>query len=136
MKTKSYLLFLVLFFVCASVNSLNVKLDKAESIFQADETDSCGYHITHEQLRAKKDVYINFNTICDSNTIYVPSGGTVTYAALYKNSTLDEMIANTPSFELMGGDLGKMTLHNQLKGKFFLRYGSCHWGSELWVVIE
>ena len=97
--------------------------------------ETCEFSISEEQLTAKKELFIIFPEVCDSNIIKVPVGGTVTNARLYIDSTLTEPIAGTSSFYILDKEGGAIALSNNIKGRFFLCYGSCHWSTEMWINI-
>lgn len=110
--------------------------DEGVSQIEAVFPESCITKISHDQLREQKSLKISFPENCDSLRIYFPAGGTVTGATLYKDSLLKESVGSTPSFGIMEDSIGFMSLSNKSKGKFFLVYGSCHWGSRMWIELE
>ncbi len=99
--------------------------------------EECVMTISREQLKERKDLFFKISELCDSVDIVIPPGGTVTSAQLYSDdSNTKEMIASSPSFSIGEHDSNYFSIPSTLKGRFFLSYGSCHWGSELWINFE
>lgn len=125
----------------ASLLSCQVKIhesrDEQNEVVVVEEFDSlCRKAITHDQLRAQKEIALLLPKTCDSVKIYFPPGGTTTGAALFMDSTMKNKVCSTPSFAINESSLGFMTISTQMKGKFYLSYGSCHWGSQIWITLK
>lgn len=101
-----------------------------------DAPEYCESEVTYDQLRQGGELKIHFIEGCDSLRLYFPSGGTVTHAGLYKDSLRLEEIASTPSFSMMPDGKNFLTLAQNQKGRYYLNYSSCHWGSRMWLVLE
>jgi hypothetical protein len=133
---KYYTLVFPIAFVIMACSYSQEKVDLKEEVIERILPESCQLSVTHDQLREGGELKLDFPDDCDSLRIYFPAGGTVTHAGLYKDSLLNEEIASTPSFGLMDNGNNFMTLNKDKTGRFFLNYGSCHWGSRMWIVIE
>lgn len=98
--------------------------------------ESCKASISHDELRAQKELTFVFSEKCDSIEIHIPSGGTVTSAQLFSDSTSNEVVSEVSAFMIGESSTNYFTLPSNQKGRFYLSYGSCHWYSRLWISIE
>ncbi len=127
------LLISILGLFSCSTNEIELSYHKNNVIEHIVFDTKCKSEITHEQLRAQKEIEIELNKECDSIRLYFPAGGTVTAATLYKDSLMKNKFCSTPSFGIMRDSIGYVTISNKTQGKFYLFYGTCHWESRMWI---
>jgi hypothetical protein len=136
MKTLGLIISLVLFTSLVNRDSSDILPYLGVNVNSDSLGQNCDHTITGKQLKAEEEIAITLSSECDSNRIFVPPGGTITHCGLYRDATLVNPIAQTPSFQMLADSTNYMRVSSELKGRFFLRYGSCHWGSEMWVNIK
>lgn len=134
---RYFILFITVIGLSSCYMQVTEQRDAQSNVSEVAPHDSlCQIEITYDQLRAQKEIEIELPKLCDSIRLYFPAGGTVTSATLYKDSLLKNEFCSTPSFGIMEDSLGFMTISSKTTGKFYLFYGSCHWGSRMWINIK
>ncbi|WP_276979160.1 hypothetical protein [Flavobacterium filum] len=94
------------------------------------------YLITTSEIRARKEQFINVSESCqDSIKVIFPYGGTVSSAILYSDSTSTKKKIKSVSYHL-GGDGNFINFSKSDIGRYYLDFGSCHWGGEFWLTIK
>ena len=96
-----------------------------------------GQHIiTTKDVREGKEQSINVTESCqDSIKVLFTHGGTVSSATLYNDSTKTKKEFKSVSYPL-GGDGNFITFTRADFGRYFVDFGSCHWGGEFWLTIK
>jgi hypothetical protein len=94
------------------------------------------YLITTSDIRARKEQFINITESCqDSIKVFFPFGGTVSSATLYSDSTNTKKEFKSVSYHLGGG--GNFINFSKTDiGRYYVDFGSCHWGGEFWLTIK
>jgi hypothetical protein len=144
-KKRVYLFYSTFILMSCSDHTARFSVDKelldshalhsAYEQYYSNVDSTCIVPITHDQLRERKEITLNLPKHCDSVDIEIPFGGTVTSACFYEDSTVEKPVSESVSFMLGLLELKEncITVSSQLNGRYFLRYGSCHWGSQMWV---
>ncbi|MCB9261652.1 MAG: hypothetical protein H6607_04690 [Flavobacteriales bacterium] len=94
------------------------------------------YLVTTNDIREGKEQFINVSESCqDSIKVIFPYGGTVSSATLYSDSTSTKKEFKSVSYGIM--DEGNfITFTKTDKGRYYVDFGSCHWGGEFWLTIK
>lgn len=94
------------------------------------------YLITSIDIRARKEEFINVTESCqDSIKVFFPYGGTVSSATLYNDSTQAKKELKSISYHFGGG--GNFIMFSKADiGRYYVHFGSCHWGNEFWLTIK
>ncbi|WP_169628251.1 hypothetical protein [Flavobacterium filum] len=96
-----------------------------------------GQHIiTTKDIRESKEQFINITESCqDSIMVFFPYGGTISSATLYNDSSSTKKIYKSVSYDLME-EGNSITFTKADLGRYFVDFGSCHWGGEFWLTIK
>ena len=122
-------------------DSLSVSLFK----FKTDDPDYLNneikvfygeYFISSKEIRDRKEQVISVSESCsDSIRVYFPYGGTVSSASLYNDST-----STTKAYKSICYGFGDANNHLTFSkadvGRYFVSFGSCHWGNDFWLTIK
>lgn len=94
------------------------------------------YLVTTSDIRAGKEQFVNVSESCqDSIKVIFPYGGTVSSATLYSDSTSSKKEFKSVSYGIMEeGNI--ITFTKADKGRYYVYFGSCHWGGEFWLTIK
>jgi len=94
------------------------------------------YHINSESVRNGEEQFLNCTESCnDSLTIHFPYGGTVSGVSLYKDSTELGPPIKSVSYGIME-EKNYLKFSKEEKGRYFVRFGACHWGNEFWLTLK
>lgn len=94
------------------------------------------YYIDSESVRSGKEQILNFSESCnDSLTIHFPYGGTVSGAAIFKDSTELDSPVKYVSYGMLE-EKNYLKFSQKEKGRYYVRFGACHWGNEFWLTIK
>jgi hypothetical protein len=96
-----------------------------------------GQHIiTTKDIRESKEQFINLTESCqDSIVVFFPFGGTISSATLYNDSSSTKKEYKSISYDLME-EGNSITFTKTDLGRYFVDFGSCHWGGEFWLTIK
>jgi len=96
-----------------------------------------GQHIiTAKDIQKSKEQFINLTESCqDSIMVFFPFGGTISSATLYNDSSLTKTEFKSVSYGIME-EGNSITFTKADLGRYFVDYGSCHWGGEFWLTIK
>ncbi len=96
-----------------------------------------GQHIiTTKEVREKKEQFINLTESCqDSVRVFFPYGGTISSATLYKDSSSTNKELKSISYGMMDKE-NYLTFKKADIGRYFVEFGSCHWGGEFWITVK
>ena len=94
------------------------------------------YLIRTSDITAGKEQFINVSESCqDSIKVFFPYGGTVSGATLYSDTSLTKNVFKSLSYGIFEeGNFLKFTKSDV--GRYFVDFGSCHWGGEFWLTIK
>jgi hypothetical protein len=94
------------------------------------------YLVLSSDIRKGKEQFINVSESCqDSIKVIFPYGGTVSGATLYSDSTQTKRKFKSVSYGIMeAGNF--ITFTKADVGRYFVEFGSCHWGAEFWMTIK
>ena len=92
-------------------------------------------YISVKQIRSGEEVVIDYIERCaDSIKVYFPYGGTSSGASLYTDSTSKKVIKE------IGYGIGEegnyLWFSKKDIGRYYVRFGSCHWGQDFWLTIR
>jgi len=98
---------------------------------------SHGKHIiSSEEIDERKEQIINVSESCDDSIIvHFPFGGTISTVSLYKDSLSSKPPLKSISY-------GMINYENYMKfskaeiGRYYVRFSSCHWGNNFWLVVK
>ena len=94
------------------------------------------YDITHNPIREGKEQVVNFTQSCnDSIRVYFPYGGTISGASLYKDSISIGSPYKNVSYGI-GDENNYLKFSRNDIGRYYVRYGACHWGNNFWLTIK
>ena len=94
------------------------------------------YMVTTSDIRAGKEQFINVSESCqDSIKVFFPYGGTVSGATLYSETTQTKKEFKSLSYGIMDEE-NFLTFTKADVGRYFVDFGSCHWGGEFWLTIK
>lgn len=94
------------------------------------------YSISANDIKDGKEQTINVTESCrDSIKVFFPYGGTISGATLYSDSTRSTREFKSVSYEMMQ-EGNYLTFTKADVGRYFVDYGSCHWGGEFWLTIK
>lgn len=127
---------LIISLIVLSCNYHSKKPLNASELKQKYIDGICQVEIPSEQISNSNNIKIKFmeTNECDSVRLYFPVGGTMTTVEIFKDSTRQNKIIPTLHFGL--DDANHASIEKHIRGRFYLSYGSCHWGSEKWIYIE
>jgi len=92
-------------------------------------------YLSVHQIISGKEVFVNFPEKCaDSVKVYFPYGGTVSGASLYAHSTSEQSIKSL-SYGI-GEDGNYLWFLKKDTGRYYVRYGACHWGNDFWLTVK
>jgi len=92
--------------------------------------------ITSESVRNGKDQILDFTESCnDSLTVHFPYGGTISGVSLYKDSASLESPYKSVSYGI-GDEKNYLKFSKADIGRYYVRFGACHWGNEFWLTIK
>ena len=92
--------------------------------------------ISTNDIREKREQIINISESCqDSIKVFFPYGGTVSSATLYNDSIQTKKEFKSVSYRFRGGG-NYMMFSKEDIGRYYVDYGSCHWGGEFWLRIK
>lgn len=114
-----------------------VKFSSDQSNYQSHEMkfEFGADYITVKQIRSGEEVVINFPDKCaDSIKVYFPYGGTQSGASLYADSISQKSI-KTVSYGI-GEDGNYLWFSKKDIGRYYVRFGACHWGNQFWMNIK
>lgn len=96
-----------------------------------------GTHIIESKnIREAKEQYVNITESCqDSISVYFPEGGTVSSATIYTDSSATKKEFKSISYGLGDSD-NFITFSKSDIGRYYVDYGSCHWGGNFWLTIK
>lgn len=96
-----------------------------------------GTHIIEsENIREEKEQFINITESCqDSISVYFPDGGTISSATIYSDSSAAKKKFKSISYGLGDSD-NFITFSKSDIGRYYVDYGSCHWGGNFWLTIK
>jgi hypothetical protein len=96
-----------------------------------------GQHIiTSKDIRESKEQFINLTESCqDSIMVFFPFGGTISSATLYNDSSSTKKEFKSVTYGLME-EGNSITFTKADLGRYFVDFGSCHWGGEFWLTIK
>ena len=93
------------------------------------------YYISAKQIRSGEEKVIDYMERCaDSIKVYFPYGGTQSGASLYADSTSQKSIKSL-SYGI-GEDENYLWFSKKDIGRYYVRFGSCHWGNAFWLTIR
>lgn len=94
------------------------------------------YLITSREIREGKELLINISESCqDSVRVEFPYGGTVSSAVLYSDSSSAKRELKSITYDLM--EKGNYFVFSKTDiGRYYVDFGSCHWGNEFWLTIK
>jgi hypothetical protein len=94
------------------------------------------YEITSQDIKEGKEQFINVSESCqDSIKMSFPYGGTISSVSLFSDSSQIKKKYKSISYELM--DTGNyFTLSKADIGRYYVNFGSCHWGNSFWLTIK
>lgn len=94
------------------------------------------HYISHESVRSGKETVLSLTESCnDSIRVYFPYGGTFSGATLYKDSISFDTPYKSVSYGF-GDPVNYIKLSKKDIGRYYVRYGACHWGNSFWLDIE
>jgi hypothetical protein len=94
------------------------------------------YMVTTSDIRSGKEQFINVTESCqDSIKVFFPYGGTVSGATLYSDTTQTKKEFKSLSYGIME-EGNFLTFTKADVGRYFVDFGSCHWGGEFWLTIK
>ena len=91
--------------------------------------------IKNNDVEIKKEQIIDFSKMCsDTIRIYFPYGGTASTISIYKAANRKNI------FRQVGyshGDAENYLVFAKADiGKYYVKFSSCHWGSNFWLVVK
>lgn len=115
---------------------ITFKTNQNEYLNNTIEVNYGKYVITSDMIRKGKEKIIDFSKSCnDSLIIDFPYGGTVSNVSLHKSPS-----SNAPSYKHISygiGDKNKsIKLNKSDLGRYYVKFGSCHWGNDFWLTIK
>lgn len=94
------------------------------------------YSIRANNIEEGKEQIINVTESChDSIQVFFPYGGTISGVDIYTDSTRTVQVFESLSYGL-GEGKNFMTFTKADVGRYFVSFGSCHWGGEFWLTIK
>jgi hypothetical protein len=94
------------------------------------------YFITTADIKAGKEQFINASGSCqDSIKVYFPYGGTVSGAKVYSDSTQTKKEYKSISYGIRDKE-NFITFTKADVGRYYVDFGSCHWGGEFWLTVK
>jgi hypothetical protein len=91
--------------------------------------------IRNSDIKSKKEQIIDFSKICsDSLKIYFPYGGTTSSVAVYKNASSNNILRHLGY--LYSDPENYMVFTKADRGKYYVKFSSCYWASNFWLVIK
>lgn len=94
------------------------------------------YFITTRNIREREEQFINVSENCqDSIKVFFPYGGSISGATLYTDSTSTQKAIKSVSYGIME-EGNFMTFTKADVGRYFVDFGSCHWGGEFWLTVK
>lgn len=94
------------------------------------------YFITTRNIREREEQFINVSENCqDSIKVFFPYGGSISGATLYSDSTSTQKAIKSVSYGIME-EGNFMTFTKAEVGRYFVDFGSCHWGGEFWLTVK
>ncbi len=96
-----------------------------------------GTHIIESgNIREEKEQFINITESCqDSISVYFPDGGTISSATVYTDSSATKKEFKSISYGIGDSD-NFITFYKSDIGRYYVDYGSCHWGVNFWLTIK
>lgn len=86
------------------------------------------------QKNKHQDIDIS-NSCADSLTLYFPYGGTISSATLYSDSSSTKKELKSVTYGY-GTDNNYIKLAKSDIGRYFVSFGSCHWGGDFWLTVK
>jgi hypothetical protein len=98
---------------------------------------SYGKHlVTTNDIRESNEQFINVSESCqDSIKVFFPYGGTISDVILYSDSTQTRKEYKSVSYGY-GEDGNFIHFSKADLGRYYVDFGSCHWGGDFWLTIK
>ncbi len=91
--------------------------------------------IKDNDIKLQKEQIIDFSKICsDSLRIYFPYGGTTSSVSVYKSTNSKKIFRHLGY--LYGDPENYVVFTKADRGKYHIKFSSCYWGSNFWLVIK
>lgn len=94
------------------------------------------YLVTTSDIKAGKELFINVSESCqDSIKVSFPFGGTISGVTLYSDAAQTKKVFKSLSYRI-GGDGNFINFSKADTGRYYVDFGSCHWGGKFWLTIK
>ena len=115
---------------------LNFKTNQSNYLENFIKINHGNQIISSTEIKDGKEQVINVSESCnDSITVHFPHGGTITTVSLYKDSLSSKYPIKSISYEMMNYE-NYIKFSKAEIGRYYVRFGSCHWGNEFWLVVK